>query len=449
MIAMRNVSPRVAFILAGVFSATLLPGCSATEPSATPDVKQPTSRPVAGVPAEEALGLEIALTAAAWYCDVAAVRLLLDAGADPEGVSGTKTRRYLRANGLPHLELDPYVSPSPLIASLAIDYDNPDAIPAADRAAVVNLLLDAGADPDIQLRTSFGVFPLLLAVEQGNDDAVRHLLNAGADPNLSLEGFTQIDIHRGDSATALDEAVASSDLTIARLLLDAGANPLDGGFVLVPMTRAAYMADPEMLALLLESAAADGHGYWFNSALHDTMNELIHRWGIASGALEVQEQELADCRACFDLLVTHHAHADVDNDSVGFAAPMIRDPEFRDWYLEELIRFDSASTYSYEWMSDCIASGDLDGLRNAHEAGLDVNAVGEYGQTLLHHAAGVESIAVVYYLIEEGAWVNARNDDGYTPLDWVNDDAVVTALREAGGRTGDELAGDDEGAQGR
>ena len=49
------------------------------------------------------------------------------------------------------------------------------------------------------------------------------------------------------------------------------------------------------------------------------------------------------------------------------------------------------------------------------EYGNDVKAKDEYGNTLLHEAAGWE-VAIVKDLVSKGAKVDAKNTDGETPL---------------------------------
>jgi hypothetical protein len=60
--------------------------------------------------------------------------------------------------------------------------------------------------------------------------------------------------------------------------------------------------------------------------------------------------------------------------------------------------------------------GDLDAVKEALEAGADVNARDIYGSTLLHIAAYCCQIEIAEFLIEAGADVNARDDEGDTPL---------------------------------
>lgn len=55
-------------------------------------------------------------------------------------------------------------------------------------AGAVRLLLDAGADPDGDPRNSLGVRPVQAAAAAGDRDALAALLNAGADANARQQG---------------------------------------------------------------------------------------------------------------------------------------------------------------------------------------------------------------------------------------------------------------------
>ena len=74
--------------------------------------------------------------------------------------------------------------------------------------------------------------------------------------------------------------------------------------------------------------------------------------------------------------------------------------------------------------------------------GADVNAKRDDGDTPLHNASfkGYKEIAEL--LIAKGADVNARRDDGKTPLDFaIRGGRLITSdlLRQHGGKTGEEL----------
>ena len=68
-----------------------------------------------------------------------------------------------------------------------------------------------------------------------------------------------------------------------------------------------------------------------------------------------------------------------------------------------------------------------------------MNTKGDTDWTPLHNAAGEGNKEIVEWLIDKGADVNAKTNDGYTPLDWVdgtlhNDDTAYV-LRKHGGKT--------------
>ena len=69
-----------------------------------------------------------------------------------------------------------------------------------------------------------------------------------------------------------------------------------------------------------------------------------------------------------------------------------------------------------------------------------MNAKGENGATPLIPAAATGHKEVVELLIAKGADVNAKPEDGATPLDWAKRHPETAALlRKHGGKTGEEL----------
>ena len=87
-----------------------------------------------------------------------------------------------------------------------------------------------------------------------------------------------------------------------------------------------------------------------------------------------------------------------------------------------------------------VEEGNIEAVKKFLAAGIDVNAKAFItGSTPLHIAATKE---VVELLIAGGADVNARDEDGDTPLDWAdrrNQTATTALLRKHGGKTGEEL----------
>ena len=91
--------------------------------------------------------------------------------------------------------------------------------------------------------------------------------------------------------------------------------------------------------------------------------------------------------------------------------------------------------------------GDIEAVKEYLAAGTDVNAGGgldDNGEPLLwtplHHAAWVGHKAIAELLIENGADVNVKEEDGRTPLDWAKPyPELADLLRKHGGKTGEEL----------
>ena len=76
--------------------------------------------------------------------------------------------------------------------------------------------------------------------------------------------------------------------------------------------------------------------------------------------------------------------------------------------------------------------------------GANVNAKNDDGETPLHYAAFVGQKEIAELLIAKGADVNAKGDDGNTPLDLAIEDDVAEIeiadlLRKHGAKTGKEL----------
>lgn len=150
----------------------------------------------------------------------ATLRLLLDAGGDPDGLDGgdaesTLLTRATASRCLACVE-------ALIEAGANVDFEDPQSktplisaclIKSAPRALELSCaLLDAGAD--VAKVSSLGYFPLASAAQVDNDILVRELVKRGA----------PVDTHTGDGYTALFYAVENDARRAIEELLRAGAD---------------------------------------------------------------------------------------------------------------------------------------------------------------------------------------------------------------------------------
>jgi len=89
------------------------------------------------------------------------------------------------------------------------------------------------------------------------------------------------------------------------------------------------------------------------------------------------------------------------------------------------------------------ADRSLDMVQLLVERGADVNLRPPGRYSALMRAVRYKSPRTIAYLLEHGADVNVRTDKGESALDWANqvgNAAIIEQIRQAGGKSGQELA---------
>jgi ankyrin repeat protein len=344
-------------------------------------------------------------------------------------------------------------------------------------AGVITALLDAGADVNGVLAT--GDTPLMTASRTGIADAVSVLLERGADVNASepqneqtalmwalSEGHTDVarvlvaqgaDIHAETkgSYTPLMFASRANDLEGVKLLLEKGADVnhagRDGHTSLHISTMKAHID----LALQLLDAEADpnavGPGY---TALHWAVgkwetemtgrNGIVtrpeHEWSAMHG---IPERKLELVEALLDHGADANARMERNPRRYGFTFASARPKGSTPFALAALAGEVDIMRMLMDFGADPLQKADrgmtplimaagsrrnlaediiplersLEAVKICVEAGADVNATDErYGETALHGAARIKSVAMVQYLYDNGADVNVVNKRGQSPL---------------------------------
>lgn len=292
--------------------------------------------------------------------------------------------------------------------------------------AVARRLLDAGADPRAARRD--GWTPLRCAVAgMANPDIVRLLLDRGAVPDdhdLYLACFGD-DGHESlrlllarvpdlSASTALAAPISTGDTEGVRLLLDAGADPdrpspadlygeRHAGDPPWPAVYAAVRSGcpAGLVGLLLDHGAdpdapgPDGrspHGLAVRLGRPD-LARLLRRHGARAGATET------------DLFLDACMRADRDAATRQLAGGRVR--------LDQLDDADRAVVVR------AAAEGRTAAVRLMLDLGLSVDARGEDGGTPLHAAAYSGSADTVRLLLDRGADLEARDTTwNSTPLEW-------------------------------
>ena len=290
---------------------------------------------------------------------------------------------------------------------------------AGNNAAVIHVLAEQGAD--LHARTdnpsrspgrtfsstpATGFTPLLFAVRGGHLDAVRALLDAGADVNDTLS----------DGQSALVVAAANANWELAAYLLDRGADPnhagagwnalhqtvrtrrMNIGFG-TPGPFAAGTLDSIDLIRTLLAHGVDVSARMTRNGMRDGQRNRLNRLGATAFLLAAKVTDVEAMRVLVE------AGADPLVPTADGTTPLMVAAGLAIWNPGE----DGGSLSGQE---DEV----LEAVRMCVELGTDVNASNYRGETALHGVAFRGANNVVDYLVEQGADLDARTEDGWSPL---------------------------------
>lgn len=315
---------------------------------------------------------ETALMTAARTGDVATLRALVAAGADVNAREDTKGQTALMWAA------------------------------AENNAAAVEFLIEHDAERDA-VSTDSAFTPYLFAVRAGAIDATRALLEAGTDVDAGLT----------DGTSALVLAATNAHYELAAVLLDYGADPnadeqgwtalhqiawsrrWNMGFNLPGPARTGNLASIELVRQLVE------HGADVNARQKaepkDGNRNKLNRIGATPFLLAAKSCDLPLMRALLDL------GADPSITTEDGTTALMAAAGVGIWAPGE-----NPGTHE-----EALAAAKL-----AHEVGGgDINDVDANGETALHGAVyRGGAIPVITWLAEQGAKLDAANDNGWLPL---------------------------------
>ena len=309
---------------------------------------------------------------------------------------------------------------------------------AAGHGTAVEALLKGGAD--LRARSNAETTPLMFAVRKGDIQSVQAMLAAGADVNEK----------RPDLAAPLLIAIINGHEDLVDLLLDKGADPnAEGGStdLTAPGMRARpipiELKTPPFRQQLLEVATEGGNGR--NNSWGKPLQAAVHvaNWHISDQFISVHFDRLRVIRS----LLAHGADINGRNTDM---EPRWSGARYRRRLVGATAFLFAAKAADVEVMRLLLGHGgdpkintgiNITPLMAAagiawasnqdraseeqvleavkllvDEAGADVNALNDVGETAMHAAAYRGANSVVQYLYDKGAKLDVVAKDGRTPL---------------------------------
>ncbi|KAM3071951.1 hypothetical protein ACMFMF_007348 [Clarireedia jacksonii] len=306
---------------------------------------------------------------------------------------------------------------------------------------LLKLMLEKGANPELKYTQHDNRTVLSLVAEHGYDLVVSLLLEYGA----------QLDSSDRFDKSPLWWAVNANHATIARLLLDKGADP-EGGIRQPPLVIAAESGRHKIVELLLEKRAQiDPSSHWNRTALsyaagngHKQVVRILlekgakieskddsHRTALSYTAGNGHEQVVR-------ILLEKGAKIESKDDShrtvLSHAAENGHEQVVR-ILLEKGAQIEPRDKSNRTALLYAAENGHEQVVRILLEKGAEVESRGRGYRTVLSYAAENGHEQVVRILLEKGAQVQSRDNNGDTALSYAAENGheqVVRILLEKG-----------------
>lgn len=268
---------------------------------------------------------------------------------------------------------------------------------AERHALVAEVLVTAGANASAKSISSFT--PLLFAAQQGDQKSARILLDSGVDIN---------DVG-SDGSAALLVATESGHVDMVRFLIEAGADIDAMGAGRTALHASIQHERPDMAILLLNAGADRNPG--LTSRLPRFAGDLSVTTGPLSqiGATPFWlASKFADLEM-MRLLVDHGADplaTSDDGTTPLMVAAGIGFLEGYDRYGRLMFNDDTTSRQQH----------DFEAVELAFALGGNVDAMNQYGQTVMHGAAYAGNNLIVQLLADNGARLDVADKEGRTPV---------------------------------
>jgi uncharacterized protein len=271
---------------------------------------------------------------------------------------------------------------------------------------------DVAARPPRKVGADFmgGMTALLYASREGHMDTVKALVEAKADVNQ---------VSGGDKFSPMVTAITNGHLTLAKYLLDHGANPnlitvsgLSALYATIDVQWApkAWFPQPstdqekvtylELMKALLDKGAnvneQVGEKLWFRSFTND------YTWVDPAGATSFWRAAQSSDTAAMRLLIEYKA-----------------DPKIAIKSGDTPLMAAAGIGWAANWSVNAPVPL-IDAVKYCVELGNDVNAQDNRGYSALHGAAYLGDNDMINYLVSKGAKPDARSKAGDSPADMAN-----------------------------